>query len=248
MGFTMSKTAGIIIIGNEVLSGKTQDINSTFLCGELRLLGVDVQRVTVIPDDLELIGRTAARFSAKWDLVFTTGGVGPTHDDVTIEGIAHGFGVPAVIHPQLQRRLSRRYGTDLNEARLRMATVPEGAELLAAGAMFAPVVRMNNVYIFAGVPRILQDRFNAIKERFREAPYHLKNIYITDGEGAIAGTLNDLLERFPEIMLGSYPVLDNPEYKVKVTVESKSGEYLDEAVTTLLESLPESTVLRIEEG
>ena len=244
----MSKTAGIIIIGNEVLSGKTQDINSTFLCQELRNLGVDVQRVSVIPDDLELIGRTAARFSARWDLVFTTGGVGPTHDDVTIEGIAHGFGVAAVIEPGLRRRLAARYGADLNPARLRMAMVPEGAELLAAGAMFAPVIRMKNVYIFAGVPRILQDRFHAIKERFREAPYHLTNIYIKDGEGVIAGTLNELLERFPDILLGSYPVLDNPDYKVKVTVESKSGEYLDRAVAGLLEKIPPAAIYRVEEA
>ena len=129
-----------------------------------------------------------------------------------------------------------------------MAMVPEGAELVGGGALFAPVVRMRNVYIFAGVPRILQDRFNAIKEQFRESPYHLRNIYIKDGEGAIAGTLNDLLERFPEILLGSYPVLDNPEYKVKVTVESKSGEYLDRALASLLENLPEAAILRIEEG
>lgn len=242
----MSKTAGIIIIGNEVLSGKTQDINSTFLCRELRQLGVEVQRVTVIPDDLELIGRTAAGFAAEWDMVFTTGGVGPTHDDVTIEGIAHGFGVKAVIEPSLERRLSARYGADLNPARLRMAMVPEGAELLAAGAMFAPVIRMRNVYVFAGVPRILQDRFNAIKERFREEPFHLRNIYIKDGEGVIAGTLNELLARFPDILLGSYPVLDNPDYKVKVTVESKSGDYLDQAVTDLLEQLPAEAILRIE--
>ena len=244
----MSKTAGIIIIGNEVLSGKTQDINSTFLCRELRLLGVDVQRVTVIPDERELIGRTAARFSARWDLVFTTGGVGPTHDDVTIEGVAHGFGVAAVIHPRLERRLSERYGAELNAARLRMAMVPDGSELVGDGALFAPVIRMNNVYIFAGVPRILQDRFNAIKERFREEPFHLKNIYITDGEGVIAATLNDLLQRFPEIMLGSYPVLDNADYRVKLTVESKSSEYLDDAVTCLLENLPAEAIFRIEEG
>lgn len=244
----MSKTAGIIIIGNEVLSGKTQDINSTFLCRELRQLGVEVRRVTVIPDDLELIGRTAARFADRWDLVFTTGGVGPTHDDVTIEGIAHGFGVRAVVEPSLEGRLRSRYGADLNPARLRMAMVPEGAELLAAGAMFAPVIRMRNVYVFAGVPRILQDRFHAIKERFREEPFHLRNIYIKDGEGVIAGTLNELLERFPDILLGSYPVLDNPDYKVKVTVESKSGDYLDRAVTDLLGKLPAAAVLRIEEG
>ena len=244
----MSKTAGIIIIGNEVLSGKTQDINSTFLCRELRLLGVDVQRVTVIPDERELIGRTAARYSDKWDLVFTTGGVGPTHDDVTIEGIAQGFGTPAVIHPQLRRRLAERYGADVNPARLRMAMVPEGAELLGGGALFAPVIRLRNVYVFAGVPRILQERFHAIKERFREAPFHLRNIYVRDGEGVIAGTLNHVLERFPEILLGSYPVLDNPDYKVRVTVESKDRGYLDGAVDCLLENLPAQAVFRMEDG
>ena len=244
----MSKTAGIIIIGNEVLSGKTQDINSTFLCRELRLLGVDVQRVTVIPDERELIGRTAARYSDKWDLVFTTGGVGPTHDDVTIEGIALGFGTPAVVHPQLRRRLAERYGADINPARLRMAMVPEGAELLGGGALFAPVIRLRNVYVFAGVPRILQERFHAIKERFREAPFHLRNIYVRDGEGVIAGTLNHVLERFPEILLGSYPVLDNPDYKVRVTVESKDRGYLDGAVDCLLENLPAQAVFRMEDG
>ncbi len=248
MVLAMSKTAGIVIIGNEVLSGKTQDVNSTFLCRELRLLGVDVQRVTVIPDERERIGRTAARFSGKWDLVFTTGGVGPTHDDVTIEGIAQGFGARAVIHPQLHRRLAERYGAEINPARLRMAMAPEGAELLGDESLFAPVIRFRNVYIFAGVPRIMQDRFHAIKERFREAPFHLRNIYVKDGEGVIAGTLNHVLERFPEILLGSYPVLDNPDYKVRVTVESKSRDYLDGAVDCLLENLPAEAVLRIEDG
>ena len=152
----MSKTAGIIIIGNEVLSGKTQDINSTFLCRELRLLGVDVQRVTVIPDERELIGSTAARFSAKWDLVFTTGGVGPTHDDVTIEGIALGFGVKAVIDPGWNAGCPTATAPTSTRHGYAWPWCRKGPRLLGAGAMFAPVVRMNNVYIFAGVPRILQ--------------------------------------------------------------------------------------------
>ena len=102
---SISKTAGIVIIGNEVLSGKTQDTNSHFLCTELRALGVEVRRISVIPDEIELIGREVASFSSAFDFVFTTGGVGPTHDDVTMAGIARGFGVQVIRHPELERRL-----------------------------------------------------------------------------------------------------------------------------------------------
>jgi len=242
----MSKTAGIIIIGNEVLSGKTQDINSAFLCRELRSLGVDVRRIIVIPDDIQLIGKTAASFSAEWDYIFTTGGVGPTHDDVTVEGIAYGFGIPAIVHPHLERRLRDRYGEALNAARLRMALTPQGSELLGRGALFAPVIRCRNVYIFPGVPRILQERFAAIREIFREEPFFLKNIYVSEGEGVIAETLNRLLDEFPDILLGSYPTLDNPEFKVKLTVESKDRDYLTRAADWLLQRLPAERIVRVE--
>jgi molybdenum cofactor synthesis domain-containing protein len=242
----MSKTAGIVIIGNEVLSGKTQDINSHFFCAELRQLGVDVQKITTIPDEIELIGQEVAAFSKAFDFVFTSGGVGPTHDDVTIDGIAHGFGVKVVRHPDIVRRMYERLGSDVNEARLRMANVPEGAVLLATEAPFAPVVNYRNVYIFPGIPKILQERFHSIKERFREAPYFLKNVYLRQGEGVIAVMLNNLLAKFPELLLGSYPVLDLPEYKVKITLESKDAAYLDRALHSFLESLPDGAVHRIE--
>jgi molybdenum cofactor synthesis domain-containing protein len=242
----MTKTAGIIIIGNEVLSGKTQDINSTFLCRELRSLGVDVRRITVIPDEIDLIGQTAAAFSADWDYVFTTGGVGPTHDDVTIEGVAKGFGVKAVVHPDLEKRLRDRYGSELNTARLRMALAPRDSELLGQGSVFSPVIRYRNIYILPGVPRILQERFTAIRELFRGEPFFLKNIYVSEGEGTIAKTLNDLLEKFPDVLLGSYPALDNPDFKVKVTVESKDRDYLTRAAEWLLEKLPTGRIVRVE--
>lgn len=242
----MSKSAGIVIIGNEVLSGKTQDTNSYFLCTELRQLGVEVQKISTIPDVIELIGREVAEFSARFDFVFTTGGVGPTHDDVTIDGIAHGFGLGVVRHPDIERRMRQRLGSDINEARLRMANVPEGAELLATEALFAPIVKIHNVFIFPGIPRILQERFHAIKENFREAPYFLKNVYVKSGEGVIARMLNDVLAKFPEILLGSYPVLDIPEYKVKVTFESKDPEYLQRALHSFLASLPDGAVHRVE--
>jgi FAD synthetase len=241
----MSKTAGIVIIGNEVLSGKTQDINSHFFCTELRQLGVDVQKISTIPDEIELIGTEVAVFSKRFDWVFTSGGVGPTHDDVTIEGIAHGFGLKVIRHPDIERRIRQRLGTDTNEARLRMANVPEGAELLATEALFAPVVKIHNVFIFPGIPKILQERFHAIKERFREAPYFLKAVYVRQGEGVIADLMNDLLHRYPELLLGSYPVIDVPDYKVKVTLESKDSAYLDRALESFLSSLPDGAVHRI---
>jgi molybdenum cofactor synthesis domain-containing protein len=242
----MSKTAGIIIIGNEVLSGKTQDTNSHFLCQELRALGVEVRRISVIPDEIELIGKEVAAFSHSFDLVFTTGGVGPTHDDVTMAGIAHGFGVKVVCHPELERRLQERHGENINEARLRMAEVPEGAELVGEESLYAPAVKLRNVYIFPGIPKILHERFQAIKEDFRDAPFFLKVVYVKEGEGVIASILNNLLTGFPQLLLGSYPVLDNPEYKVKVTLESKDLNYLNQAFKELLSTLPKGAVHRIE--
>jgi molybdopterin-biosynthesis enzyme MoeA-like protein len=107
-------------------------------------------------------------------------------------------------------------------------------------------VNIHNVYIFPGIPRILQERFHAIKERFRDAPYYLKNVYVRHGEGIIAASLNDLLIKFPALMLGSYPVLDLPDYKVKVTLESKDAEYLDRALKSLIDSLPKDSVHRID--
>jgi molybdenum cofactor synthesis domain-containing protein len=242
----MAKTAGIVIICNEVLSGKTQDINSYFFCTELRRLGVEVQKISTIQDEIELIGREVAEFSKRYDFVFTSGGVGPTHDDVTIDGIAHGFGLRVVRHPDIERRMRQRLGDQVNEARLRMANVPEGATLLATEALFAPIVKIDNVYIFPGIPKILQERFHAIKETFRDTPYHLKNVYVRYGEGVIAVMLNDLLAKFPQLMLGSYPVLDLPDYKVKVTLESKDSSYLDRALQAFVASLPQDAVHRID--
>jgi FAD synthetase len=242
----MPKTAGIIIIGNEVLSGKTQDTNSHYLSKELRALGVELRRVVVIPDEIEIIGREVAAFARDFDLVFTTGGVGPTHDDVTMAGIARGFGVKVIRHPDLERRLRERHGANINEARLRMAEVPEGAELVGDWSLYGPVVKMKNVYIFPGIPKVLQDRFEAIKESFREAPYYLKIIYSREGEGVIASILNDLLASFPDLLLGSYPVLDNPDYRVKLTLESKDRAYLDQAFHKLLSALPAGSILRTE--
>jgi molybdenum cofactor synthesis domain-containing protein len=242
----MAKTAGIVLIGNEILSGKVTDANAAYLCRELRQLGVDVRRITVIPDEVDLIAASVGEFSRSFDLVFTSGGVGPTHDDVTIEGVARAFGTRAVRHPDLVRLLDGFYNGVLTEARLRMAEVPDGAELYWAGSLRFPAVVMGNVHVLPGVPEIFRQKFEALKERFRESPFHLCCVFVSIGESILADHLNAVLLGHPELMLGSYPEFSNTEYKVKVTLESKDKVYLDRAVEDLLGRLPDGSLVRIE--
>ena len=242
----MTTTAGILIIGNEILSGKVHDANSPYLCRELRALGVEVKRVSAIPDEVDTIAAESAAFSAAYDLVMTTGGVGPTHDDVTVEGIAKGLGRRVVIHPDLERVVKELYPGKVNSARLRLAQVPEGAELLGQPDLVFPVVLIKNIYIFPGVPEILAQKFNGIKERFRDAPFFLKTVFVTDGEGAIAEHLNTVIREFPELLLGSYPELNHPDYRVRLTLESKDPAYLDKAFSRLLSLLPASSIAKVE--
>jgi len=242
----MTTTAGILIIGNEILSGKVQDANSPYLCRELRALGVEVRRVSAIPDEVDTIAAEAAAFSAAYDIVMTTGGVGPTHDDVTVEGIAKGLGRRVIIHPDLEQVVKELYPGKVNSARLRLAKVPEGAELLGQPDLVFPVVLIKNIYIFPGVPEILAQKFNGIKERFRDAPFFLKTVFVTAGEGAIAEHLNAVLREYTALLLGSYPALNNPEYRVRLTLESKDPAYLDKALKLLVSLLSASSIAKVE--
>ena len=241
----MPKTAGIILIGNEILSGKIKDENAAYLCRELRALGVDVRRIAVIPDEVALIADEVAAFTKAFDLVFTSGGVGPTHDDVTIEGVARAMAVPVVRHPELVALLERYYRGKVTEAALRMAEIPEGAELVGGESVRFPTILMRNVYVLPGVPEIFRAKFEALRERFRDQPIHLKNVFVTIGEGTLADYLNRLLAAFPLLQLGSYPEFSNPEYKVKVTLESRDRGYVEQALADLLARLPAEVVVKI---
>ena len=241
----MPKTAGIILVGNEILSGKVEDANAVYLCRELRALGVDVRRITVIPDEVQLIADEVAAFSRDYDVVFTSGGVGPTHDDVTIEGVARAMMVRVVRHPLLVELLERHYRGKPTEAALRMAEIPEGAELVGGETVRFPTVLMRNVYVLPGVPQIFRAKFEALRERFRDAPIHLKNVFVSIGEGTLADYLNRLLTDFPLLQLGSYPEFSNPEYRVKVTLESRDRGYVEQALTELLTRLPDGAVVKV---
>ena len=240
------RTAGILVIGNEILSGKVVDTNSPFLTRELRKLGVTVRRILTIPDELDQIAAAVAEFHRSFDVVFTSGGVGPTHDDVTMEGVARGLGRKVIRHPDIESKLREYFRDKVNEARLKMSEVPEGAELIVDGRLGFPTIKCENLYILPGIPEILVQKFEALRERFTTAPYFLRVVYTREGEGSIAEHLNATMAAFPELMLGSYPKIGDPEYAVKLTLESKDQGYVERALADLLARLPSEAVVKTE--
>lgn len=242
----MAKTAGILIIGSEVLSGKVTDQNSPYLARELRDLGVEVRRVLTIPDELPVIAEAVRDMARTHDLVFTTGGVGPTHDDMTIAAIALAFDRRLVRHPLLEAMLRQHYGAEIAAAQLRMAEVPEGSRLLGEENCRLPIVACENVYIFPGVPETVRRKFALIRETFREAPYVVRRIYLRCDEGEIAADLSNAVERFPSVQIGSYPIFQSPDHNVLVTLESKRAEDVEQALRCLLPRLSCSFLVRVD--
>ncbi len=234
------------MIGNEILSGKVEDTNSHFLAEQLRAAGVSLERIIVIPDEIEVIANAVREFSAAYDLTFTSGGVGPTHDDVTIAGVARALGRDVVRHPELEQGLRDFFGDGVTENKLRFASVVEGTELVEDGNLRFPTFLVENIYILPGIPEIFREKVTAIRERFATDPFHLKIVYVNQQETEIADLLHRTLDAFPELLLGSYPKLNNPEYKVRLTLESKDSEYLNRALGKLLELLPADAVVRQE--
>jgi molybdenum cofactor synthesis domain-containing protein len=240
------RTAAAIIIGNEILSGKVVDTNAVFLAQELRAIGVALQRILVIPDEIDVIAQAIRDYHKTYDIIFTSGGVGPTHDDVTIAGIATGLNCRVVHHPVLEQKIREFSGGHMNEARLKMAEVPEGAELIFAGDLNFPTIQIRNIYVLPGIPEIFRAKVAAMKARFAVDPFFLRVIYTRAQESAIAEHLNATLGEFPELQLGSYPKLGDPEYRVRVTLESKDQEYLNRAFENLLSRLPSDIIVRTE--
>jgi len=243
---TPTRTAGVIIIGNEILSGKVHDANSFYFASELRSLGVNLLRISVIPDDTVIIGEEALAFSKQYDYVFTSGGVGPTHDDVTMEGIAKGFAVRLIRHPEFERYFRSKCGEQLNAAVMKMAEVPEGAEVIDLGDITFPLVLFKNIFIFPGIPEYLRKKFSLIKERFRSPAFYLRRFFLEAMESDIAETLNAVVAESRDVSFGSYPVLGNPEYRIIVTAESKSEEALNRASEKLLRRIPGDIIVRVE--
>jgi molybdenum cofactor synthesis domain-containing protein len=240
------KTAALIVVGNEVLSGKIADTNSAFLAGVLRAAGVTLRRILVIPDEVEEIAAAVRSFQPAFDVVFTSGGVGPTHDDVTIAGIALGLGRNVVRDPQLDAILRKYLGKEMDESGMKMADVVAGTELLSDGSRNFPTMRVENIYVLPGIPELFRCKVEALREKLTVDPFHLKVIYSREPESRIAVFLNRTMELFPDLMLGSYPKLGDPEYRVRVTLESKDRDYVDRAFAALMAMLPPHAVVRTE--
>ena len=238
--------AGILIIGNEILSGKIVDANSPYLCSQLRELGVEVERIVTIPDDRETIAGEVKWMSEAFDWVFTSGGIGPTHDDLTMEGVASAFGRRVVQSESIAARIQRAQGRAPDESQLKMAMIPEGATLVDAGDLWFPAIIVENVFIFPGVPELLRSKFESIRERFRGEPFVLRRVYVRQLESDLVPSLNELLHEFPDLMLGSYPQFRESSHRVMLTLESRDAEYLQRALDSLLARIPAEAIHKVE--
>ena len=230
-------TACVLIIGNEILSGRVQDANLAFLAKGLNEAGVRLREARVIPDDAATIIAAVNEARDRFDYVFTTGGIGPTHDDITAQCIADAFGVRLILHPEAKRLLESHYPPGaINEARLRMAHMPEGSVLLLNPISRAPGFRIGNVFVMAGVPQVMQATFTELQHRLRGGAKVLsRSISCGLGEGTIAKDLAALQERYADLEIGSYPYFRRSDFGVTLVVRGTDRERISAAVAELNE-------------
>jgi len=215
---TQDVRAAMLIIGNEILSGRTQDANLQYIALGLNSVGIRLKEVRVIADDEQVIIATINEMRAKFDYVFTSGGIGPTHDDITSECVAKAFGVPLLRDPRAVELLKKVIKPEnLNEARLRMANIPEGASLIHNPVSAAPGFQIGNVYVMAGVPKIMQAMFDGIKHSLTGGRCVLsKSVTLHIGEGSIAVALKAIQDTYTEVEIGSYPFTRDGGYGTEI--------------------------------
>lgn len=244
---TESPTVSLLLIGTELLTGKIADSNGAHAIKRLTEIGATTQEVRIVLDTTEVIAGAINELRRKSDYVITSGGIGPTHDDLTMAAVAEAFQVPCVHRATLQDHIDRVFGEDVERHRVwsRMANVPEGCELLHEKGMFWPVYRMDNVFVLPGVPQIFVRQFQFIEEHFRGCPKSLTVLYMRVGEGRIAEPLAAATQVFATVDFGSYPVIDSAEFRTRITVESADPAQSEEAVAWLAARFGED-VVRIE--
>ncbi|QTL03689.1 competence/damage-inducible protein A [Aquabacter sp. L1I39] len=224
-------TAALLVIGDEILSGRTKDKNIGHVAERLTEVGVDLKEVRVVPDEEPEIVAAVNALRGRYDYVFTTGGIGPTHDDITADAIAKAFGVSIDVDPRARAMLLEYIAEkDLNEARLRMARIPDGADLVVNSVSKAPGFRLGNVYVMAGVPRIMHAMLEAIIPELRKgAPMLSRTVQANAKEGDIAAPLGEIAKRYPKAIIGSYPFLDeNGRPNTNLVVRARDAALLEE--------------------
>lgn len=236
-------TAAIIIIGNEILSGRTQDVNTQWIAEKLTQHGIRLTEVRVVPDNKDIIIKTINELSQAVTYLFTTGGIGPTHDDITAESVAQAFGKQLVIDPAARQMLLDHYGheLELTEARLKMAQVPEGARLIKNPVSGAPGFIESNVYVMAGVPRIMQAMLDDVMSVLKSGPAIISNtVSCSLGESTIAHRLQEVQSNYSNVEIGSYPHYRGGMLGLNLVLRSIDAEALDKAtqdVVTLIKDL-----------
>ena len=238
------KTASIIIIGNEILSGRTLDTNSNYLAKMLAERGISLQEVRVIPDDHSIIKDVVNNESSLKDYVFTSGGIGPTHDDITAEAIASSFDVPLLVRDDAVELLARHYRNgkkDLNAARLRMARIPEGASLIKNKVSGAPGFVIKNVYVMAGVPEVFEAMVQEIIiDLGSVSPIISKTIKVFKRESEISEIIWNYADRYKEISIGSYPFNNSGTFGVEIVVRHTDQILLNKVFNEILTEFSES--------
>ncbi len=226
-----SPVAAILVIGNEILSGRTQDINSSYLAKKLLTLGISVREIRIVPDDKNEIINALNFLREKYTYVFTSGGIGPTHDDITADCVAEAFEVPLPINQQAKKLIASHYPrgeNDLNGARLRMARIPVGASLIENSVSKAPGFYIGNVFVLAGVPKIFQTMVNFVLPKLKSSsPIISKTITINKPEGEVAEVLADIASKFPEVSIGSYPFEKKGSLGVNIVITDKDLHKID---------------------
>lgn len=230
-------TAAMLVIGDEILSGRTRDANMHYLAGELVEAGITLAEVRIVPDDRDVIIAAVQALAAAYETVFTSGGIGPTHDDITADCMATAFGQSIDVREDARAILQAHYdkaGTEMNEARLRMARIPENAALIENPVSSAPGFTIENVHVMAGVPSVFKAMVASVLPTMTGgAPLMSKTLTVHRGEGDIAGPLGALAEAYPDLSMGSYPFQRDGKYGANLVVRGQDADLLDEAMEKL---------------
>lgn len=236
-------TAAMLVIGDEILSGRTRDSNTHYLAQELTKQGIDLREVRVVSDDRAAIIGAVQALSDAFDHVFTSGGIGPTHDDITADCIAAAFDTHIDVREDARTILAQHYersGLELNAARLRMARIPDGAGLIENPVSAAPGFSIENVYVMAGVPSVFQAMVASVLPTLTGGkPLLSQTLRIQRGEGDIAGPLADLAAEYSDLSIGSYPFIKDGIYGSNIVIRGSDGVRVDAAIAQLAAAFPE---------
>ena len=242
-----TRTAAALIIGNELLTGKIQEGNLAFLAQELFRLGISLRRVVMCTDDVEIIAADLNALRAAHDIVFTSGGVGPTHDDVTLIAVSRAFGRALTRAESIERLIRDYHGPRTTDEHLRMADVPEGARLIASEQVRWPTIVVDNVYVFPGVPEIFRMKFPVVRDELAQgARFYSRAVFTRCDEGGIAAELAVVATRYSDTFVGSYPRFRDPEYSLKLTVDGEDEQRVVAAMDEIIAFLPPDKIVRRE--